>query len=302
MTSREIVLGIDFGSTSVVAAACVDGQLYLVPDEQGDPFLPCRGHPRPADLYNRLKELAERRFRRPVLRATLTVRSGASAAERAAVEQAAVAAGLEPIDVLPEPSAALVAEGLDRFLGHRRLVVCDIGAARCDVTVIAQHHGRFEPIATAVDGKLGGDAYDRALADHGAQLARSPVRPGDDRTGWLAAAEATKRALSEERFAPLLVRSAAPREMLVHRDDLVSRWRPLADGAAKLAFAAVQQANLRVSGIDTFVLIGGTSRIPVVRARVPRTFGRPCPRVAEPDTAVARGAAVAGARRLASAA
>lgn len=386
MARHEIVLGIDLGTSFSTAAAWVNGKMYLVPDERGEPCIPSVVHYGPEGppevghqahlrrrsdpentvagikrllgrdldsaearvyaagtavtlkaapngravlhtrrgdhsseevacaIYAHLKKLGEIRFQTRLKRAALTVPASATPAVRDATVRAAQQAGLEVIATLPEPNAAAIAYGLDQFRGQRRLLVYDFGGGTFDVTLISQKDEDLTPLALGGDPSLGGDDFDERLAQHvaGVIWRKHRVEAQQDIVRWnriVQEAEATKRALSAMHAARLRVKDAFAAEGRRHDlDETVSRlemqprWQELVDRSLKVTAKTMMDAGLRPSGVDTLLLVGGTTYIPMVKAAVTRMMSKPGENPGDPQTAVACGAAVSAARQVARAA
>lgn len=386
MARHEIILGIDLGTSFSTAAAWVNGKMYLVPDERGEPCIPTVVHytedgpplvgqlavqarrsdpentvagikrilgremdspetrvfaagtavtlkPAPngrailktrrgehsaeevaSTVYAHLKRLAESRFQMNVRRAVLTVPASSTDASRNATIKAAQQAGLEVIETVYEPTAAAIAFGLDRFRGQRRLLVYDFGGGTFDVTVMQQQDQSLRPLAVGGDGSLGGDDFDEQLAQlaAGHVWRRHRVEIHQDIVRWdrvLQEAEATKRALSAMAAARLRVKEAFTAggrrhdlDITVRREHIEPRWQDLVDRSIKTLAETMVEANLRPSGIESLLLVGGTTYIPMVREAVTRVMSTPGEHPGDPQTAVACGAAVQAARGMMKAA
>lgn len=267
-----------------------------------------------ASIYGYLKRLAEQRFQMKVERAVLTLPATADSATREATVRAAEQAGLTVMDTIHEPTAAAIAFGLDRFRGQRRLLVFDFGGGTLDITVMRQQDNELQPLAVGGDASLGGDDFDERLAHHAASLIwrRHGVELNHDVVRWdriVQQAEATKRALSAMQAARLRVRDAFSAHGLRHdldltlsREDIEPRWQPLVDQSLKVTAETMVDAGLRPAGVDTLLLVGGSTYIPMVRQAVTRLMSTPGEHPGDPQTAVACGAAVTAARQARKAA
>ncbi len=266
------------------------------------------------EIYRHLKKLAEKRFRAKIKYAVLTIPASATQRSEADTILAAKRAGFEVLRTIAEPSAGAVAFQLDRFRGQRKLLVYDFGGGTFDVTVIQQTDGELKPLTISGDDCLGGEDLDIALAKmisdyiwstHKVDVTKDVVR-------WdrlLRESERVKRALSALENAPLRIRDAfasrhgGPKdiELPVHRNDVAPKWGPLISRTLQASANAVVKARLRPQDLDAILMIGGTTYVPQVRQAVAKTFARHGLGEGDPQTAVAAGAAIIGARTLAAA-
>jgi len=232
-------------------------------------------------------------------RAVITVPAYFDEAQRAATRDAARLAGLEVARIVNEPTAASLAYGLEQ----RRegvVAVYDFGGGTFDVSILSIEGGVFRVLSTAGDTHLGGDDIDHALVD----LALGEVNPGPELAsdaaflqGLRLAAERCKLELSRHPEAELHLSIPELRlnwRRLVTRTELESRIQPLIERTLDCARRALHDASLAPSAIDEVVLVGGSTRIPHVRAEVERFFGRKPHCELNPDEVVALGAAVQG--------
>ncbi len=232
-------------------------------------------------------------------RAVITVPAYFDEAQRAATRDAARLASLEVARIVNEPTAASLAYGLDRRQ-EGLVAVYDLGGGTFDVSILSIEGGVFRVLSTAGDTHLGGDDLDRALVE--IALEESGVGP-ELRTdaaflqGLRLAAERCKIELSSRSEAELHI--SVPEQRLswrrtVRRAELEQRIRPFVERTLDLCRRALHDAELSPERIDEVVLVGGSTRIPFVRAEVERLFGRPPHCELNPDEVVALGAAVQG--------
>ena len=259
-------------------------------------------------VYAHLKRLAETRFQMKVKRAVLTVPASATPEVIESTVRAARQAGLEVLQTIHEPTAAAHAFGLDRFRGQRRLLVYDFGGGTFDVTIMRQQDNRIEPLANGGDGCLGGDDFDQILAEHAAGVAWKDhkIELQHDVVRWdrvLRAAEMTKRALSRMQAARLRIPAAFSKgghahdlDLTISREEMEPKWQHLVDRSLRVTAETLLQAGLRPSGIQSLLLVGGSTYIPAVRSAVTRMMALPGEHPGDPQTAVACGAAVTAAR------
>ena len=263
-----------------------------------------------ADLLRHLKECAETALGVPVRRAVVTVPAYFDDGQRQATRDAGRLAGLDVMRILNEPTAAALAYGLGRRSEAENVVVYDLGGGTFDVTVLEvvppeadseSKESIFQVLATAGDTRLGGDDFDRVLvADQLRELAEAPVDEEARARGRAVlreVGERAKRILSEVEKARIEVDGAGvvPDHVLdVDRKDFVEATRPLVDRTISECEQAVRDAGLTIEQIDRVVLVGGSTRMPVIRDAVEAWFGRPPYVALDPDRVVALGAAVQG--------
>ncbi len=220
--------------------------------------------------------------------AVITVPAYFDDAQRQATRDAARLAGLEVLRLLNEPTAAAIAYGLDTR-GSGRFVVYDLGGGTFDVSILELDGDVFQVLATAGDTHLGGDDFDQALAEFvRTQLGLSEL---DDAThrGLLLAAEAAKRRLSELDVTEIRLGDAV---VSVTRSQFEALIMPVLQRTSAACRQALADAKLGRDGIDAVVLVGGSTRTPLVRRHVEELFGRAPYCDLNPDEVVALGAAM----------
>ena len=245
-----------------------------------------------AEVLRELKQRAERALGGPIEGAVITVPAYFDDAQRQATRDAGRLAGLEVMRLLAEPTAAAVAYGLDRGTeraGSRGVyAVFDLGGGTFDVSILKLVDGVFEVKATGGDSALGGDDLDRAIAS--AMLGETTA---DRRTVAAAVAEArrVKEALSS---APSVEYALdAPRVRRPVTLDMLRGWAaPLLERCKKACRRALKDAELSAADLDGVILVGGSTRSPVVREFVAELFGKPPMCELDPDQVVALGAAI----------
>lgn len=264
-----------------------------------------------AHVLAHLKAQAERALGVPVHKAVVTVPAYFDDAQRQATRDAGRLAGLEVVRIVNEPTAAALAYGLGvGFSATRHVVIYDFGGGTFDVSVLrltppapedagagANPIAFFQVIATAGDTRLGGDDLDRAL------LTLIAERRGQRVDGLTAAAlaaagaeaERLKIALSSAERADTDDAGAAP--VTVTREEFETLAAPLVERTLDACRRALRDAERELDGaaIDAVVLVGGSTRIPLVRRRVAECFGLEPYTALDPDQVVAMGAAVQGA-------
>ncbi|MES2644077.1 MAG: Fe-S protein assembly chaperone HscA [Myxococcota bacterium] len=220
--------------------------------------------------------------------AVITVPAYFDDAQRQATKDAARIAGLEVLRLLNEPTAAAIAYGLDkRETGV--FAVYDLGGGTFDVSILELNDGIFQVLATAGDTHLGGDDFDRALGEHVLKQAGLDRRDDADHRELLLAVEAAKRVLTDADEATV---SVAGKSVTVTRAEFDALIRPTVERTGAACRQALADAKLTADKIDAVVLVGGSTRVPLVRTYVGELFGRVPYTDLDPDQVVALGAAM----------
>ena len=250
-----------------------------------------------AHVLRTLKVRAEAFFGEPVEQAVVTVPAYFNDAQRQATKDAGRIAGLDVLRIVNEPTAASLAYGLGR-LSQGTIVVYDLGGGTFDVSILRVHDGIFEVLATNGNTHLGGDDFDRVMVEwlladvkaaHGADLAADPEAMQELRL----AAEAAKCRLSfDERTTLTIPFEGFTYRREIARTDLEALIGPLVESTLGPCRRALADAGLDPAGVDEVVLVGGSTRIPLVHRRVQEVFGREPHSRLNPDEVVALGAAV----------
>jgi molecular chaperone DnaK len=202
-------------------------------------------------------------------------------AQRNATKRAGELAGLEVVRILSEPTAAALAYGLDKLGEHQKVAVYDLGGGTFDISVLEMRDGTFQVLATAGDTQLGGDDIDRLLAGFIAERLNLPAN--DIRV--LEGAEAVKKRLSSDETASF-------NGLDITRADLEKIARPWIERTRMHCLRALSDANLKAEQLDEVILVGGSTRMPLVRDYVRELFGREPNTSQNPDEAIALGATI----------
>jgi Fe-S protein assembly chaperone HscA len=251
-----------------------------------------------AIILRQLKRNAERYFSAPVTQAVITVPAYFNDAQRQATKDAGRIAGLEVLRLVNEPTAASLAYGLDKKRDGI-VAVYDLGGGTFDVSILKLHEGIFEVIATNGDTHLGGDDIDNllitiALDDIKGDMGLDLRRNGEDVAAIRNAVIEAKIALSSAEKATIHVN--LPSGKRYDREITRAQFEQLIEPVIARTVAPVKQAladaKLKSSDINEIVLVGGSTRIPRVRALVKELFGREPHTELNPDEVVALGAAV----------
>jgi len=255
-----------------------------------------------ADILRVLKDRASAVLGKPVTRAVVTVPAYFDDAQRQATRTAGRLAGLDVVRIVPEPTAAALAYGLSRPNGPSTVAVYDLGGGTFDISILRLTEGSagersfYQVLSTCGDTALGGDDIDHALVGlFRAEIdAAVPIEPELLRTLVLAAVNAKHR-LSEHAEASVKIDlGPGTYERRITRSEFASLIAPLVDSTLRACEQALRDAErgLGEARVGCVVLVGGSTRIPLVRARVAAFFGVEPYTAINPDEAVALGAAV----------
>ncbi len=251
-----------------------------------------------------LRELAQRRLGTPVNHCVITVPANFSDGQREATRQAAGYAGMEVLRVLNEPTAAALAYGHERKL-HQRVAIFDFGGGTFDLTLLAVREDLYEVVATGGDPFLGGDDMDQVLARRLARmvLERHRSDPTSDPSTFarlLMAAEQIKIRLSRDEIVQGTLTEVGfgpggqplSLDFRIVRDELDILVAGVVERALAAAARVMAEAQVDPSAVDEVILVGGATRVPLVRKRVTQQFGRAPLGGINPMEVVACGAAL----------
>ena len=245
-----------------------------------------------AEILATLRFRAEDSFDYDIFGAVITVPAYFDDAQRQATKDAAQLAGLQVLRLINEPTAAAIAYGLDNA-SEGVYAVYDLGGGTFDISILRLSAGVFEVLATGGDSALGGDDYDRALAD--AMLARSGLHAASlqDQALLLAAARACKQSLSEIESASFAVTLAAGQiAQMLTRTEFEAITAALTARTMQAVRKALRDARLQTADVAGIVLVGGSTRMPQIRHAVGDFFGQAPLTNLNPDEVVALGAAI----------
>ncbi len=245
-----------------------------------------------AEILATLRFRAEDSFDDDIYGAVITVPAYFDDAQRQATKDAAQLAGINVLRLINEPTAAAIAYGLDNA-SEGIYAVYDLGGGTFDISILRLSAGVFEVLATGGDSALGGDDYDRALADVFLAQSGLKINSLEDQAAVLAAARACKEALSTSDIAPVEL------ELSVGRMDLSVNRAQFEDATAALTAQTLQalrkvmrDAKLSKPDIKGVVMVGGSTRMPQVQKAVGEFFEQTPLTNLNPDEVVALGASI----------
>jgi len=258
-------------------------------------------------ILRELKQSAEQQLGNPIERAVITVPAYFSDAARQATREAGELAGFTVERIINEPTAAALAYGLDRGDEQHLVAVYDLGGGTFDVSMVELDAGVVEVRASHGNTQLGGDDFDERLVEHLAErfVAEHGIDPRDDRRALARltrAAEQAKIALSSQPVAQvreeyLLSSGSRPLHLDIEiaREEFEELIEDLIAGTLQSFDAALGDAGITAEQLDNILLVGGSTRIPLVQRMLYEHTGIEPVMVINPDEAVALGAAVQAA-------
>ena len=271
----------------------IDGRLYTAQELS-------------AMTLQKMKKTAEDYLGQAVTEAVITVPAYFNDAQRQATKEAGEIAGLKVRRIINEPTAAALAYGLDKMGKDQKIAVYDLGGGTFDISILELGDGVFEVLSTNGDTHLGGDDFDQVIIDwlanefnaaEGVDLRKDPMALQRLKE----AAEKAKIELSAstqtEINLPYITATASGPKHLV-QSLTRAKFEQLADDLVRRSMLpcekALKDAGLSKSDIDEVILVGGSTRIPVIQEKVEQFFGKKPSKGVNPDEVVAVGAAIQG--------
>ena len=243
------------------------------------------------ELKNRIEDVLDT----PISKAVITVPAYFNDAQRQATRDAGKLAGLDVLRIVNEPTAAALAYGLDKK-NAETIAVYDLGGGTFDISILQIQDGIFEVLSTNGDTFLGGDDFDRAIIDHWIKENNidNTLIINDKEFGQAIrlAAEKAKKALSSENTEGVFEYEIPNFKFQITKEKFEELAKPLVDKTIDCCKKALADANLKIVDIQEVVMVGGSTRIPLVKEAVSRFFNKKVHDDLNPDEVVALGAAI----------
>ncbi len=252
-----------------------------------------------ADILATLRYRAEDSFLDDLYGAVITVPAYFDDAQRQATKDAAQLAGINVLRLINEPTAAAIAYGLDNA-AEGVYAIYDLGGGTFDISILRLTQGVFEVIATGGDSALGGDDFDRVLADLITQKSGYTPQTANEQAALLREARRCKEALSAtKKIAPQAINTTATGQKIINitpieisRDEFVAATQELTNKTLTAVKKALRDAKLSKDDIKGVVMVGGSTRMPHIQQAVADLFGKAPLTNVNPDEVVALGAAI----------
>ena len=251
-----------------------------------------------ADILKELRARAEHALKTPVNRAVITVPAYFNDSQRQATRDAGRLAGLEVLRIVNEPTAAALAYGIGLDPSDEKSVaVYDLGGGTFDISILRIQQGIFEVLSTNGDTYLGGDDLDRVVAEHWMSIFQLPAAFQTDphlQQQLRLAAEMAKKYLSQHDDFTTQLTDETDRiiPVTLTRTQFNDLVRPLVERTIAACRQALRDSTLAAADLDAVLLVGGSTRVPLVYDMVSEFFGQPANNSLNPDEVVALGAAI----------
>lgn len=277
-------------NSATLAYKIIDDENRLVKVQVGQQFYS------PVDLSSlilkELKKQAEHILKTSVSKAVITVPAYFNDAQRQATRDAGKLAGLDVLRIINEPTAASLAYGFGLHKDdNKTIAVYDLGGGTFDISILNIANGIFEVLSTHGDTYLGGDDLDNAITDHWVMKNKlcGSVDEAKHRQQLRLKAEEAKKVLSDnEKFES----TYEGNPVSITREEFETLIRPILERTIHSCASALKDAGLLKTAIDEVVMVGGSTRVPLVKKMVSDFFGKPVNDTVNPDEVVALGAAI----------
>lgn len=257
-------------------------------------------------ILQKMKKTAEDYLGEPVKEAVITVPAYFNDAQRQATKDAGKIAGLEVKRIINEPTAAALSYGLDKKKANEKVAVFDLGGGTFDISILELGDGVFEVKSSNGDGHLGGDDFDQVLIDYladefqkkeGIDLRKDPMalqRLKD--AGEQAKKELSSKTQTEVNLPYITATAEGPKFLLetITRAKFEQLVDHLVNRTVEPCEKALKDSGFTKDDIDEVILVGGSTRIPLVQETVKKIFGKEPNKGVNPDEVVAIGAAIQG--------
>ena len=249
-----------------------------------------------AMILQKMKKTAEDYLGQPVTEAIITVPAYFDDSQRQATKDAGEIAGLKVMRIINEPTAAALAYGLDKSTKEQKIAVFDLGGGTFDISILELGDGVFEVKSTNADVHIDWPA-DEFKNDEGVDLRQDPMAMQRLKEAAEKAKIELSSSTSTEINLPYITATASGPKHLVKtlsRAKFEALSSRLIDAVAQPCLNALKDAGLSASEIDEVILVGGSTRIPAIQAKVKEIFGKEPNKGVNPDEVVAIGAAIQG--------
>jgi len=251
-----------------------------------------------SEILKKLKVIAEARHGTEITRAVITVPAYFNDAQRAATRKAGELAGFSVERIVSEPTAAALAYGLDRLQDRSKIAVYDLGGGTFDLSILQLDNGVFQVLSTHGDTRLGGDDLDQAIAALVASKASLPRLSLPDTIRLHEAARLAKETLSTEEQSTIrlpFLEGGMNIEVMLTRAEIEGACSPIIRRTRIHCLRALEDAGIKAADLDQVILVGGSTRMPLVQHLVVEIFGKEPNLSQHPDESVALGAILQGA-------